>query len=245
MGHHDYTVQATLGERIMPKRTLNRTLSREVDRLAIQQFGMTGLVLMENAGRGVVDTLVRLGVEGPVYIVCGKGNNAGDGFVIARHLDLRGYSPVVVLPADSRRLTGDARANFEILSKTDVLILESVSESDTASFVADLSNADWIVDALLGTGASGEPRRPLDKVIDLMNDAPAKKLAVDLPTGLDCDSGIAASHTFHSHHTCSFVAAKPGFYIVDGPQCTGQIHVLDIGVPRQLVEKLLSQSHHE
>ena len=229
----------------MPAPALNRTLSREVDRRAIGQYGMSGLVLMENAGRGVVDTLVRLGVEGPVCIVCGKGNNAGDGFVIARHLDLRGYSPVVLLLADSGTLTGDAGANFEILSKTDVPVHDFGAEFDAPQFKSKLFNADWIVDALLGTGATGEPRSPMDVAIDLMNDASAKKLAVDLPSGLDCDTGIAASHAFQAQHTCTFVAAKPGFYLADGPRVTGQIHVLDIGAPRQLVEELLSQTHHE
>ena len=223
-------------------RTLNRTLSREVDRRAIQQYGMSSLVLMENAGRGVVDTLVRLGIEGPVCIVCGKGNNAGDGFVIARHLDLRRYSPEILLLSDPQHLTGDAQVNFEILRKTDVPIQEFADEFDAARFTASISHADWIVDAMLGTGASGNPRPPLDEVLYALNDAKVRKLAIDLPSGLDCDTGLAASPTFRADHTCTFVAAKPGFFVADGPSVTGEVHVLDIGVPRQLVENIMAES---
>ena len=99
-----------------------REQSRRVDQLAQQEYGFSGLVLMENAGRGVADVLCRLGIAGPVAICCGKGNNAGDGFVIARHLDLRGHPVRVLLWAEPEELTGDAAANFRILAKTDVPI---------------------------------------------------------------------------------------------------------------------------
>ena len=99
-----------------------REQSRRVDQLAVEEFGFCGLVLMENAGRGVADVLCRLGIAGPVAICCGKGNNAGDGFVIARHLDLRGHAVRVLLWAEPEELTGDAAANYRILAKTDVPI---------------------------------------------------------------------------------------------------------------------------
>ena len=102
--------------------TQTRDQVRAVDRRAIDVYGFSGLVLMENAGRGVADVLCRLGIAGPVVICCGKGNNAGDGFVIARHLDLRGHAVRVLLWAEPEELTGDAAANFRILAKTDVPI---------------------------------------------------------------------------------------------------------------------------
>src|SRR6478736_5391677 len=94
---------------------LNRVQSRDIDRRAIEEFGFTGLVLMENAGRGCVDVLERLGIKGPVVILCGKGNNAGDGFVIARHLAIRGYECRVLLLSSPQELHGDAAVNFAIL----------------------------------------------------------------------------------------------------------------------------------
>ena len=220
--------------------TLDRQHSREVDRRAIHEYGISGLVLMENAGRGVVDTLSELGVAGLVAICCGKGNNAGDGFVIARHLDLRRFDARVLLFADPEELTGDARTNFEILTKTDVPIHRVASPVDPVRLAEQAAGAAWIVDALLGTGARGEPRPPLDAAIDWINDQPARRLSIDLPSGLDCDTGEAARHTVRADHTCTFVAAKPGFYASGADQFTGAIHVLDIGAPRKLVEELLA-----
>ena len=224
------------------KPTLNRSAARDVDRLAIEQYGMSGLVLMENAGRGVVDTLVGLGVNGPVCIACGKGNNGGDGFVIARHLDLRGFQPQVVLFAPPQELHGDALTNFRILVKTEIPIVACANNADRRQIQRRFADADWIIDALLGTGARGEPRPPLGDVIDSMNDASARTMAIDLPSGLDCDTGATSAHTVRADHTCTFVAAKPGFFCKQGPHVTGEIHVLDIGVPRQLVEEILSES---
>src|SRR5579863_6004134 len=106
----------------MTPAVLNREQTREVDRRAAAEYGMSTLVLMENAGRGVADTLCRLGVSGPVVICCGKGNNGGDGFVVARHLDLRGVRVRVLVWADAGELSGDAGANFGILQKSGVPI---------------------------------------------------------------------------------------------------------------------------
>jgi NAD(P)H-hydrate epimerase len=219
--------------------TLTREQSRRIDRLAAEEFGMSGLVLMENAGRGVADVLCKLGIAGPVVICCGKGNNAGDGFVIARHLDLRGYSVRVLVWADPAELTGDAEVNFQILKKTTVPIEIFGNCHDSERLAKLLTDAAWIVDALLGTGARGEPRAPLDTVIDQLNAATAPKLAIDLPSGLDCDTGMAALHTIRAAQTCTFVAAKPGFFVPDAEQYIGRLHVLDIGAPRQVIEKVL------
>ncbi|MEI8372370.1 MAG: NAD(P)H-hydrate epimerase [Planctomycetota bacterium] len=222
--------------------TITRQQSREIDRRAIEQYGMTGLVLMENAGRGTVDVLCRLakwefgGRLGRVVICCGKGNNAGDGFVIARHLDLRGHDVRVLVWADPAELLGDAEANFKILQHTGVPIELFGNRHDAARLAQQLVGVDWIVDALLGTGAHGEPRPPLDEVIGQLNAAAAKRLAVDLPSGLDCDTGVAAQQTIRADETCTFVAMKRGFVTLGAEQYTGRVHVLDIGAPRRLVE---------
>src|SRR5262245_39006607 len=101
----------------MPPSALTRAQVREVDRRAIEVYGLSGLVLMENAGRGCVDVLASLGCRGPVAVVCGKGNNAGDGFVIARHLDLRGIAVKVLLLGSPADLRGDAAANYAIIAR--------------------------------------------------------------------------------------------------------------------------------
>ncbi|MEN6457443.1 MAG: NAD(P)H-hydrate epimerase [Thermoguttaceae bacterium] len=219
---------------------LTREQSRLVDRLATEEYGFSGLVLMENAGRGVADVLCELGIAGEVAICCGKGNNAGDGFVLARHLDLRGFRPRVLLWAEPEELTGDAAANYRILAKTDVPIEVFGARHDAARLTRHLDGAAWIVDALLGTGARGEPRPPLDAVIDQLNASAAPKLAIDLPSGLDCDTGRPARHTIRAVETCTFAASKVGFATAEAAESIGRVRVLDIGVPRKLVERCVN-----
>lgn len=209
----------------------------------MEDFGMSGLVLMENAGRGVADQLCQLDARGPVVVCCGKGNNGGDGFVLARHLDVRGIDVRVLLWAEPGDLTGDAAANFNIVKKAGLKVEVFGQTHDASRLTQHLSGAQWIVDALLGTGARGEPRAPFDRVIEQLNAAAAPKLAIDLPSGLDCDTGQAARQTIRALHTCTFVALKPGFLAPGAAAYTGELHVLDIGTPRRLVESLRPSPH--
>jgi NAD(P)H-hydrate epimerase len=226
----------------MRTQTLNRRQSQEVDRRAVAEYGMAALVLMENAGRGVVDTLCQIGIASPVVICCGRGNNGGDGFVIARHLDLRRAQVRVGLWCDPAALQGDAAANYAILARSSVPIDVFTGPHDVARLTTMLDGAAWIVDALLGTGSHGDPRSPLDDVIDQLNAHPAPKLAVDIPSGLDCDTGAASRHTIRAAHTCTFVAQKPGFLQAGARMFTGEIHVLDIGAPRKLIDDCLASA---
>lgn len=227
----------------MTEVVLTREQSRELDRRAIEEYGISGLVLMENAGRGTVDVLERLGISRPVVIVCGKGNNAGDGFVIARHLEIRGHACQVLLLFPPSELTGDAATNFAILKKTKISIVETHDELGQRASGADwldrkASGADWIIDAMLGTGARGEPRAPLDVAIEWINAESARKLAVDVPSGLDCDTGVPAAHTIRADHTCTFAAPKVGFLQESAKPFLGTLHVCDIGLPPRFVEEV-------
>ena len=226
---------------------LSREQCRTVDRRASEEYGIPGLVLMENAGRGAADVLCQLIASGAdatesggalVVICCGKGNNAGDGFVLARHLDLRGHAVRVLIWAEPDELQGDAGANFQIIRKAGLPIELFGDRHDPRRLAENLAGATWIVDALLGTGARGEPRQPLDAVIDQINAAAAPKLAIDLPSGLDCDTGRAAQHTIRAAETCTFVGVKQGFLAPGAERFTGRVHVLDIGAPRKLVEEV-------
>jgi len=214
---------------------LNRETVRSFDERAIRDYGVPGIVLMENAGRGCVDEMCLWGVRGPVVICCGKGNNAGDGLVIARHLELRGVAVRLVFWSDPAELQGDAGANYLIAQRAGLTIETCVGEDAEARLERCLADADWIVDALLGTGATGSPRPPLDGVIDRLNRHPARKMAVDIPSGLDCDTGVPAHPTFRADHTCTFVAAKPGLVVAAAQPWVGTLHVLDIGAPRALM----------
>jgi NAD(P)H-hydrate epimerase len=216
--------------------------ARSIDERAVREYGMSSLVLMENAGRGCVDLLERLGIRGPVVVCCGKGNNAGDGFVIARHLELRGYPVNVLVCTQPESLRGDAAANFGILQRAGARLAIAPDKPDPAWLADQLRGADWIVDALLGTGVTGSPRPPLDAVIAAVNQSASRKLAVDVPSGLDSDRGIPSESTVRADHTATFVAAKQGFRAAAAFPYLGTVHVLDIGVPRKLVEEILTAS---
>jgi NAD(P)H-hydrate epimerase len=217
---------------------LSREQVRELDRRAIQEFGVPGVILMENAGRGAAEVLVHLGCRGPVVICCGKGNNGGDGFVIARHLDNRNIQVRVLLFAQPEDLTGDAAVNYQIIARSGLSIEVYAGESwDEKTLQADMANAEWIVDALFGTGLTGPVRKPLDRVIAAINSSRARILAVDIPSGLDCDTGQPLGPTVRAEHTVTFVAEKKGFASPQAREWIGQVHVVDIGAPRRLLQE--------
>jgi NAD(P)H-hydrate epimerase len=213
---------------------LTRDEVRSIDRRAIEKFGVPGVVLMENAGRGAAELLLALGVHGRVVVCCGKGNNGGDGFVIARHLDNRAVPVRVLLFARPGELTGDAAVNYQIIAKSGLLIV-LCAPPDMGAVRDELRAAEWVVDALFGTGLSGPVRAPFDQVISAINESGARVLAVDIPSGLDCDTGRPLGATVRAQHTATFVAQKKGFAEPAAREWLGRVHVLDIGAPRRAI----------
>lgn len=215
---------------------LSREEVRNVDRRAIDEFAMSGIVLMENAGRGSAELLLARNVAGPIVICCGKGNNGGDGFVIARHLEAAGVPVEVLLFADPDEVSGDAAVNLRILQKaqTPLCVLSEINEAELA---ATLQSADWIVDALLGTGLTGEVRDPYRTIIETINAAGRPVLAVDLPSGMDCDTGQPLGVCVQAELTATFVARKRGFDCEGASERTGEVAVVSIGVPQRLLEE--------
>jgi NAD(P)H-hydrate epimerase len=204
---------------------LTRSQVREIDRRATDEFGVPSIVLMENAGRGAADMLMRLNADRkPVLIVCGKGNNGGDGLVIARHLDNHGWPVAVHLAVNPKELKGDAATNWDIVRRSAITIVDI-----PASFNG------WIVDALFGTGLTGAIQSPLDQIVKWVNNSGAKVLAVDIPSGLDCDTGVPLGPTVRVDHTVTFVARKAGFENPAAKEWLGEVHVVDIGAPRMLL----------
>jgi NAD(P)H-hydrate epimerase len=218
-------------------RALSRTEVRDVDRRAMDEYGLPGVVLMENAGRSAAEWLVaKLGAQDTVAIVCGKGNNAGDGFVIARHLELRGCKPVVFLAAPPESLSGDAALFFQVVRNSDIPWPDlSPAPRDEWSAAMAAVEPTYIVDALLGTGLTGPARAPFASVIDAINILKLPVFAVDLPSGLDCDTGFPLGPCIRAAHTGTFVARKIGFDNPSSKEWTGEVHVLDIGVPAALL----------
>jgi NAD(P)H-hydrate epimerase len=214
---------------------LSREQLRALDRQAIAEYGLPGAVLMENAGRGVAELLRSLGVHGQVVICAGKGNNGGDGFVIARHLDNRGVSVRVLLFANPEALTGDAALHYGVIAKSAITIRVL---DGAAGLSRELAGAEWIVDALFGTGLAGPVRSPFDQIIRALNASLTRVLAVDIPSGLDCNTGEPLGTAVRAHHTATLCAFKKGFANPQAEKWLGQIHLVDIGVPRALLERL-------
>ncbi len=221
---------------------LTRRQVREVDRIAIEERGIPGLTLMENAGRLAARLILDLtpGLASAA-IVCGRGNNGGDGFVIARHLSEAGAAVEVILACDPERLTGDAAANARAVEKLALPCRRFDSAEAIKSTSPHLSSKQVIVDAVLGTGFSGSVRPPLNLAIEAINASGGPTIfAVDLPSGLDCDSGRPSNATVRAHHTITFIARKTGFDAPGAAAFTGVIHVVDIGVPPDVVQAVLA-----
>jgi NAD(P)H-hydrate epimerase len=217
--------------------SLARAEARAFDRHAIEGLGLPGAVLMENAGRSAAEEALRLIAErgsrpGRAAVLCGGGNNGGDGWVVLRHLALAGVRATAWTTVDPERLKGDAALHYRVARALELPIerLESAADSERAR--AQWNQCDVIVDALLGTGFEGEVRPPLDAVIAAANSArAAARLAVDLPSGLDCDSGQPARATFRADVTVTFVARKRGFDAPEAAPWIGRVVVASIGVP--------------
>src|SRR3984957_455850 len=200
---------------------------RAVDRWAIEQQGIPSLDLMERAGQGVARAVEELAPDGPVVVVCGKGNNGGDGFVVARLLrEAARDVTVVCVAAGEEELSPDARASLERLPGSAPLAL-----SDGAAAEA-IAHAHVIVDALLGTGFSGVAHGGVAEAIAAIGDAPGLVLSVDMPSGVDASTGVVAGPAITAAKTVTFHAAKPGLWIHPGKGHAGEVDTVDIGIPR-------------
>lgn len=212
---------------------LSREQVRNLDHMAHSRFAIPGLVLMENAGRGATDVLLdrlRPAPHDPILVVAGGGNNGGDGFVIARHLHNRGHRVRVAIkgrPADFRGL-GDAAVNYLVVEKLGLPVVP-LEDRDVAR--RELRGAGLVVDALLGTGLAGEVRGFARDLVELMNDSGRPVFAVDIPSGLDCDTGRPLGVAVKATATATFAAMKRGFLEPGAEDLTGPVDVVDIGTP--------------
>ena len=224
-------------------RTCTREQIRELDRRAIEDYGIPGMVLMENAGRGTADAACgMLGnpAKKHVLILCGKGNNGGDGYVTARHLYNRGARVELVLACPPMQIhpETDAGINLAIVQKMGLPLHVADAEAGSLEAAAMSKQADLIVDALLGTGLSSEVREPYLSLIRLINAADKPVLSVDLPSGLDADTGNVLRATVRATMTATFVLRKQGFELAQGPAHVGEVTIVDIGVPLELIEEI-------
>jgi NAD(P)H-hydrate epimerase len=217
---------------------LTRAQLRSVDQTAIEKYGIPGVVLMENAGSRAAEIIHQVAPQGAIEVLCGGGNNAGDGYVIARHLQLMGRRVRIICAAPVAKLQGDAQINAMIASRSDIP-MKLVDPDASPANIADLNrNAAAVVDAILGTGASGPLRGCYRDLVKLANVHPGMRIAIDIPTGLDCDTGEASQPTIVADHTITFVSEKVGFKKNNADDYVGVVHVVGIGVPEKLLTAL-------
>ena len=214
-------------------RLVTRDEMRELDRATIEDHAVPGLLLMERAGQGVVRAIrARWGdlARLRAVIVAGRGNNGGDGYVVARGLREHGAEVLVFSIAAPAELTGDARVHrerFEAMGSR-VRLLERAA--DWARFRAAVAEADVVVDALLGTGFRGAVTGPIAQAIEIVNEAGGEVIAVDIPSGLDADTGVVADPCVRADLTVTFGCAKVGCFVDPGRAFTDEIEVVDIGI---------------
>lgn len=206
-----------------------REIIREIDKASIEEYGILGLILMENAGRGVAKVVLK---EFPeikrIAIFAGGGNNGGDGFVVARHLMKEGLDVTTYLAVDPKRYKGDALVNFQALSKIGGKVIR------LNNGFADYKGADLIVDALFGTGLDREVDGFYKEVIDFINSQSVPRVAVDIPSGLDSDTGFPLGVSVKADITVTLVLPKIGLAIYPGIDYAGKVYVVDITTPKFL-----------
>jgi NAD(P)H-hydrate epimerase len=208
---------------------------RRLDARAIGELGIPGATLMENAGRGAAEALLRAVPERGlrarglrVALVCGKGGNGGDGFVVARRLKLAGARPSVHLAFPPEAITGDAALKYREMRRAGIA---ARLVADAGALASTLAQSDVVVDALLGTGTRGAPGPPLTGLIDVINASGRPVVALDIPSGLPADGEAPAGSVVHAWLTTTFAALKTGLAIGPGVDVAGRVDVVDIGVP--------------
>lgn len=215
---------------------MSRRESRAFDAHAIEVLGVPGAVLMENAGRGAAEVIFSLPECMPLkraVIFCGAGNNGGDGFVIARHLVNRGCTVQVLLCGDPARLRGDALINYRIGSQISIPTarLEVRQTGLLEAVRSRCKGGNILVDALFGTGLKDELTEPYAALISIMNAQHIPIVAVDIPSGLDCDTGLPMPVSIEAVATVTFGGLKLGFVRTpESRRATGRVFVASIGV---------------
>jgi NAD(P)H-hydrate epimerase len=228
----------------MNVRPLTRDEVRSIDQIAADEYGLSTLVLMENAGRGAAQIIRDVAKpRSRIVIFCGAGNNGGDGGVAARFLDSWGFRVTVIWFAPPEKIAIDARVQHDILKCAELDQHTCHNDIDMRWLRQALRGSDWIVDGILGTGLTQAVREPVRSVIEIMNQAGTPILALDLPSGLDADSGHPLGIAVKATITATFVAPKTGFSQPDAAQYTGRVEVVEIGVPRKILQSFFVSSH--
>jgi NAD(P)H-hydrate epimerase len=210
---------------------------KRIDRAAITRYGIPGMVLMENAGRGVVQVIEHcfdMSLRPRITIVCGTGNNGGDGMVVCRHLLAAGASPRLFLVGRKDRVKGDAKVNMSILERSGVPVTEMDGRIHR-EFSSHLRQADLVVDALFGTGFKGRLSGLAATVVDRINRSSLPVVSVDCPSGIDADTGRVGGECVKAELTVTMGLPKVGLLLYPGRSLVGELWVADIGIPESVI----------
>ncbi len=208
-----------------------------LDEKAIRDYGIPGIVLMENAGLRSADFIAAKFKKKPgfkVLVVCGRGNNGGDGFVVARHLSNRGYDVLIVVLAAKSDIFGDALVNLNALVKMKAKIAFLGSGLADMSFVKQVKKSNLVIDAIFGIGLKREIVEPLKSCITFINNLRKSVVSLDVPSGLNADTGEVLGAAIKAGYTLTMGFAKKGLFIRQGPASAGKVQIIDIGLPRSL-----------
>ena len=212
---------------------------QQMDRRTIESFGIPGRVLMENAGRGATrfffEQFSNLKKK-RIGVIAGHGNNGGDGFVMARYLAQAGIAVKVYLLAANNRVKGDAAANLKLLKPLEIPVVEIPDEISFSAHQPDMAALDVWIDAILGTGLKSDVKGHIQIVIDFINALERPVFAVDIPSGLNSDTGQPCGTCIRASATATFGFAKTGHMIYPGAGYTGALEIVDIGIPPHIVE---------
>lgn len=219
-------------------RVVTASEMREIDRRAVEECGIPSLDLMERAGAGAAHVIASLGIEkqDSVTILCGRGNNGGDGFVAGRYLKEWGAHVTCWVIGERDELSSDALRNLVIAEDSGVAISPFRPGTSEPELVAELLEAQWAVDALLGTGSRGELRDPIRSLTRILNGSPARVFALDMPTGMNADSGEVDPDCVKTTMTITFGFPKRGLYSLPGRDICGDITVVDLGYPEEALD---------
>jgi NAD(P)H-hydrate epimerase len=222
-------------------RILNAAQMREADRLTIEEVGLPSLVLMENAGRQVVaamETVHESLLSGRVAILCGPGNNGGDGFVVARTLLQRDIDTAVLVVGPISRVRGDARVNLDILGRLGVTVVEIADEQSWDLHASEVGRCSLVVDAIFGTGLTAPLTGLLETIAADLNASGLPIVAIDLPTGLSSDTPALVGPCIHATTTVTLCAPKLPLVLPPAEARAGDVVIADIGIPREIIDRV-------